>query len=512
MRNTRVIATIAAITLGAFIAQPASAGLLQIWTGPSGGDWATQSNWSNNASVAPPNTLGEDASIGSADVNITGTGAFSIGTLSQSNGSTLTIRDSGILGLNGIFLGTSPNSSQMLGNVVVRDLGRFVNSGTNDLTFSSGTISVQGNGTFNNDAFQSGGRLNMLTNGHLSVTQNGLAANSGVMQSEGSITLTDTSTFTNHTGADFSQLGGAVNILSTNGFTNLGTHTQAFGTMTVGNSSVYSNQSLYTKNGDSGTTTITDNASFTNDDVVRLNGGATEIRNGGKFVNFFDLRQDGGTLTIFNTGELTNGPFSLGFNINGGLVQVDAGGVINGGGQTTLTNGTLRVNGQVIQAGVTVNGGTLEGDGTIQSNVVNNGGVVSPGNSPGTLTIDGNYTQGSGGTLAIEIASLISFDVLDILGTADLDGTLDLTVDAGYALTAQNGDSFKIMNWNDFTGGFSIINGLDFGTGTFQVTYAADGLFLTVSDVNVPAPGAMAIFAMAVLTLIRRRAANTLPV
>jgi hypothetical protein len=331
----------------------------------------------------------------------------------------------------------------------------------------------------------------MLTIGHLSVTQNGLAANSGVMQSAGSITLTDTSTFTNHTGADFSQLGGAVNILSTNGFSNRGTHTQTFGTMTVGNSSVYSNQSLYTKNGGSSTTTITDNASFTNDDVVRLNGGATEIRNGGKFVNFFDLRQDGGTLTILNTGELTNDAFSLGFNINGGLVQVDSGGAINGGGSTTLTNGTLRVHGQVIQAGVTVNGDTLEGDGTTQSNVVNNVGVVGPGNSPGTLTIVGNYTQGSGGTLAIEIASLISFDVLDILGTVDLDDTLDLTVDAGYALTAQNGHSFKIMNWNDFTGGFSTINGLFIGNyKSFEVEYAADGLTLTV---NVPAPGAMVI-------------------
>jgi hypothetical protein len=103
MRNTRVIATITAITLGAFVAQPAYAGLLQIWTGPSGGDWATQSNWSNNGGVAPPNTLGEDATIGGNDVNVTGTSAFSIGTLSQSNGSTLTIRDSGILGLNGIF-------------------------------------------------------------------------------------------------------------------------------------------------------------------------------------------------------------------------------------------------------------------------------------------------------------------------------------------------------------------------------------------------------------------------
>ena len=39
-------------------------------------------------------------------------------------------------------------------------------------------------------------------------------------------------------------------------------------------------------------------------------------------------------------------------------------------------------------------GGVLGGDGTVIANVSNTGGTVAPGASPGTLTINGDYTQG----------------------------------------------------------------------------------------------------------------------
>ena len=74
----------------------------------------------------------------------------------------------------------------------------------------------------------------------------------------------------------------------------------------------------------------------------------------------------------------------------------------------------------MVQSGVTITGGTLQGSGTVRSNVNNTGGTVGPGNSPGTLTVDSDYTQGSGGTLAMEIDSLLSFDVLDFSGIAAL--------------------------------------------------------------------------------------------
>ena len=257
---------------------------------------------------------------------------------------------------------------------------------------------------------------------------------------------------------------------------------------------------------------IADNAELRNDGNYIHDGGTTNVNSGGTLTNNFSvMTQNGGTVTIESAGRLTNQDAFAGYALNGGTLDIQAGAVMDGFGVTHLNGGTLRVNGQMTQQnGLNITGGTLQGAGTINNNVNNSGGTVGPGNSPGTMTITGDYTQGPSAALAMEIDSLISFDILDILGSADLDGTLDLTVDAGFALTAQNGDSFKIMNWNDFTGGFSVINGLFIGNyKSFEVEYAADGLTLTV---NVPAPGAMVIFAMAVLTLLRRRAANTLPV
>ncbi|HEY6887536.1 MAG TPA: hypothetical protein VI300_07150, partial [Solirubrobacter sp.] len=76
---------------------------------------------------------------------------------------------------------------------------------------------------------------------------------------------------------------------------------------------------------------------------------------------------------------------------------------------------------------VVLNGGTLKGRGVVRG-LTNNGGVVEPGASPGTLSVAGAYAQGAGGVLRIEIegAAAGAFDVLAVGGAASLGGTLDL--------------------------------------------------------------------------------------
>lgn len=75
------------------------------------------------------------------------------------------------------------------------------------------------------------------------------------------------------------------------------------------------------------------------------------------------------------------------------------------------------------------NGGTLSGHGTILApggagaggGVNNFAGTVAPGASPGTLTIDGDYTQGAAGVLEIEIGGPVTganHDQLVVTGTA----------------------------------------------------------------------------------------------
>ena len=99
-----------------------------------------------------------------------------------------------------------------------------------------------------------------------------------------------------------------------------------------------------------------------------------------------------------------------------------------------------------LAGGVQVNGGaTLKGSGNIGGTVtVAPGGLVSPGNSPGTLTIGGDYSQGPGGLLEIEVAgpNPENRDLLIVKGNANLGGTL-LLVFSGYAPSAA--DTFPVV-------------------------------------------------------------------
>ena len=120
-----------------------------------------------------------------------------------------------------------------------------------------------------------------------------------------------------------------------------------------------------------------------------------------------------------------------------------------GGNTLTQTgDGTLLINNSFnTGSGTIVNsGGVLGGGGSIGGDVQNSGGTVAPGNSPGTLTVDGNYNQGSGGTLAIEIGGTqpgVEHDVLNVLGDASLAGTLSVSLIDGF--TPSGGNTFKVL-------------------------------------------------------------------
>ena len=101
--------------------------------------------------------------------------------------------------------------------------------------------------------------------------------------------------------------------------------------------------------------------------------------------------------------------------------------------ETFILSGVLQVNGSVTNDFISVEGkGTLAGTGTIKGNVNNirtvSPGTVDPGSAgaPGTLTIDGDYTQQSDATLMIQIAGISDgqFSVLDVMGAVNLNGTL----------------------------------------------------------------------------------------
>jgi fibronectin-binding autotransporter adhesin len=145
----------------------------------------------------------------------------------------------------------------------------------------------------------------------------------------------------------------------------------------------------------------------------------------------------GSSLQIFNNLTVTSGDFTVptgSAKVTGGNAVVPGtfskfgAGLLNilsnvqVNGPANVMAGSLLVNGVFTTGGgLTVfQNALLGGAGIINGNVFNNG-IVSPGNSPGTLTINGNYVQSSGGTLQIEPG-----DLLWVSGNASLAGTLRL--------------------------------------------------------------------------------------
>jgi hypothetical protein len=100
---------------------------------------------------------------------------------------------------------------------------------------------------------------------------------------------------------------------------------------------------------------------------------------------------------------------------------------VTGGGAFAINNRVRADGGSIVLAG----GSSLAGSGSLSGNLENLDGLLSPGNSPGIFHINGDYEQGDGGSLLIELAGTeagISYDRLAISGTASFNGDLELVL------------------------------------------------------------------------------------
>jgi outer membrane autotransporter protein len=146
-------------------------------------------------------------------------------------------------------------------------------------------------------------------------------------------------------------------------------------------------------------------------------------------------------------------------------------------GATTVNAGSLIVDGSIASAQTLVNaGGLLGGHGSVGSvgGSLVNSGIVSPGDSPGTLTINGNYTQNAGGTLRIEVAGLTpsEHDLLAVNGHASLAGTLQLIGLGGFRLHVGDQVTFLTAN-GGVSGSFGTVQG-QLATGTLVKAQVVD--------------------------------------
>ncbi len=138
--------------------------------------------------------------------------------------------------------------------------------------------------------------------------------------------------------------------------------------------------------------------------TVSLGGSATfELTNATD--QDFDLRVSGLSGSTFR--KLGGGRLSFVDQFNVSNLAVDA--------------GSIRVN-QTITANATLASATrLDGTGRIIGNLANNG-TVAPGNSIGTLTVQGNYVHGANAVLEIEFNGSGGIDLLDVTGNVTLNG------------------------------------------------------------------------------------------
>jgi autotransporter-associated beta strand protein len=118
-----------------------------------------------------------------------------------------------------------------------------------------------------------------------------------------------------------------------------------------------------------------------------------------------------------------------------GLGNLNLTGSSTVGGGTTINAGGFAVNGGGhLTSDVTLNGGVLSGVSRITGHITQNGGTIRPGNSIGTITIDGNYTLNRG-TLEIEINPNGTSDRINVVGAGHTvnvrAGTLEILPDPG---------------------------------------------------------------------------------
>ncbi|WP_378943427.1 autotransporter domain-containing protein [Mesorhizobium sp. ANAO-SY3R2] len=101
-------------------------------------------------------------------------------------------------------------------------------------------------------------------------------------------------------------------------------------------------------------------------------------------------------------------------------------------GATRVEDGILAISGSIVSGTYVEAGGILSGDGTIVGDVDNHGTMWAGwGGAGGTLSLDGDYLQSDGATMVVMLGARDGTSLLDLSGTASIDGQLDARLATG---------------------------------------------------------------------------------
>jgi len=310
-------------------------------------------------------------------------------------GSSQTFNNTGNGSINGNFVGSGD------GAIIITSSGNF-NGGITITGNGSNSINTATNRNINGPVSISGNSQNTIVNGG--------AFNQGLVISGAGI-----NNITNQAGAFINQtfsVAGSQNTIDNAGTLNNG--------LTVGNGvNTITNQSGATINQTfsvTGTQNTITNFGTLNNGVTVSGDGINSITNGQGGVINQAVNVTGTQNTITNFGTLNNG-----VTVSGTTVLTNNGSYF---GATTVNAGALIVIGSIANSPVTVNSGAaLLGSGTVGSTVVNAGGFLAPGNSPGTMTVAGNLALQSGAFYVVQVNPTTA-STTNVSGTASLAGTV----------------------------------------------------------------------------------------